>query len=101
MHYTVEQMDGDTMLSVLREGKVIDKMNLVLFSTSGVHGTYATIEDFEAGETDDITCMFFFPRTCTIRYGNIRPRESDIPMLKDVRRRSIEAFATIGIDIED
>jgi hypothetical protein len=48
-----------------------DKMNVVLFSTSGVHGTYTTIEDVEKNLSADeeVTWLHLQPRKVTIRYG--------------------------------
>lgn len=55
---------------------VADEMNLILFSTSGVHGSYTTIEDIEeilngtSEETDtELTFLIVQPRIVALRYG--------------------------------
>lgn len=85
-------------------------MNVVLFSTSGVHGTYVTIEEVEAwvGKPDPlddsdeyaprlVTFLIVHPRICTVRSGNCRPDTlDDIAFLKRLRATSWAALATIG-----
>jgi hypothetical protein len=94
-------------MSVLRElfpdGKA-DTLNVVLFSTSGVHGHYGTIEDAEnthrnGGEgPDDVTFVIVHPRMCTLRYGNAAPEcAADFDFLKKLRASSIEEVAKIGM----
>lgn len=82
-------------------------LNLILFSTSGVHGTYRTIEDAEKelqapaeGDEDghpDVTFLIIQPRTVTLRYGNCEPQnQADIDFLKAIRERSRQAMVKIG-----
>ncbi len=88
-------------------------MNFVLFSTSGVHGCYRTIEDIEASlrkypdgveaghEPDDwvgpsITFLVVQPRIVALRYGNADVTLDDIPFLKEIRAKSHAAIALIG-----
>lgn len=91
-----------------------NEMNFVLFSTSGVHGHYLTIEDVEAslmkyGDDPDfgddepadwcgdtITFLIVHPRIVALRYGNARVTLDDIPFLKKLRASSLAAVATIG-----
>ena len=94
-------------------------MNFVLFSTSGVHGSYITIEDIEAciakyGDepefSDDdypddycgrsLTFLIVQPRIVCMRYGNARVTAADIPYLKKLRASSIEAVGKIGSEVE-
>jgi hypothetical protein len=78
------------------EGKA-DDLNFVLFSTSGVHGTYCTIEDCEAGEASDVTFVVVQPRIVCIRYGNCHPASADdFAFLKQLRESSREVAAAIG-----
>lgn len=97
--------------------KDVDNMNLVVFSTSGVHGMYTTIEEIEAGlrkypdgppETEDdgcwpddyygdeLTTTIYQPRICCLRYGRVRVTLERVPYLKELRRRSWEVFQQIG-----
>ena len=93
-----------------------DDMNFVLFSTSGVHGSYTTIEEVEAslvkygndprfGEEDapddysgdTITFLIVHPRIVCMRYGNAKVTAADIPFLKALRESSLEAVSRIGL----
>ena len=104
---------GVNAMAALREffpdGKA-DEMNFALFSTSGVHGHYGTIEDCEPwiGRPDptedsdeyanrDVTFVIVQPRLCTIRYGNVEVKtKDDIKFLKKLRASSWKAVAKIG-----
>ena len=92
-----------------------DRMNLVLFSTSGVHGSYSTIEDIEAslekygilneddegGLPDDyygnrLTFLIVHPRIVSLKYGQVEVEASDIPFLKKLRESSIRVVSGMG-----
>ena len=77
-----------------------DEMNFVLFSTSGVHGTYSTIEDEEKINSDErsgVTFLIVQPRLVALKYGNvIAETEEDIAFLKKLRKESLESVMTIG-----
>ena len=81
-----------------------DEMNFVLFSTSGVHGTYNTIEEAErflSGEDaegySEVTFAIVHPRLVAMRYGVCNPAsQDDIDYLKQLRASSQEAVAGIG-----
>lgn len=80
-----------------------DDLNFVLFSTSGIHGSYITIEENEAEREKDAsweaetTFVIVQPRLCTIRYGNCSPEtKEDFEFLKDLRQRSWDVVQTIG-----
>lgn len=104
-HYSVLGLKGDGMTALrllFPEGEA-DYMNVVFFSTSGVHGHYGTIEDVEkslAGDVEkpnDVTFVVVHPRMVTIRYGNSEPQDAaDIAFLKKLRASSHAAMAEIG-----
>lgn len=92
-----------------------NEMNFVLFSTSGAHGTYTTIEEIEAsltkyGENPDfdddgwpddysdneLTVLIVQPRLCTVRHGLIPVTLADIPFLKALRLSSWDVVRKIG-----
>lgn len=93
-----------------------NEMNFVLFSTSGVHGSYQTIEDIEScaakngwtdapedGSEDEartasrwLTFLVVQPRTVTLRYGNVRATAENVAWLKKLRETSWAAVAGIG-----
>lgn len=94
--YSVSRISASEAMDVLRAifpTAQADDLNFVLFSTSGVHGHYGTIEDAEAhlrqpGEDThhDVTFLVVNPRTVTLRYGNCQPKtQDDIDFLKALR----------------
>jgi hypothetical protein len=112
-HYSVMAVDydgGATGMAGLRamfpDAGGINEMNLVLFSTSGVHGTYTLIEDVENTlkgrakqdyEVWDVTFLIVHPRLVALRYGECRPQNlADIEYLKSLRAASTRVFAEIG-----
>jgi len=79
-----------------------DELNMVLFSTSGIHGHYFTIEECEAGEVEDVTFLVVHPRTVMLQYGNATPSSpDDFVFLKKLREASHACFAKIGIPAEN
>ncbi len=82
---------------------VADSMNFCLFSTSGVHGSYTTIEDIEQNlknpieESNELTFLVIHPRTVVLRYGRcLIEDEDDIKFLKKLRASSLEHMSMIG-----
>lgn len=83
---------------------VADSMNFCLFSTSGVHGSYTTIEDIEENldnpteETpNELTFLVVHPRTVVLRYGRCLVSDADdIEFLKKLRASSLEHMSMIG-----
>lgn len=78
-----------------------DEMNFVLFSTSGVHGSYCTIEDVEKecaeGPGASLTYLVVHPRIVRLAYGNCTPRgPEDFAFLRRLRASSHEAVSRIG-----
>lgn len=96
-----------------------NSMNFVLFSTSGVHGMYTTIEEIEVGltkygtspsflEDDDeelipddwagtsLTTTVYHPRIIGVGYGNLEISLEDVPFLKKLRESSWRAVLQIG-----
>lgn len=107
--YTCRDASGmDALRTMFPDGEA-DYMNFVLFSTSGVHGTYGTIEEAEAmigrgfkyddGEdgTPSVTFLIVHARIVCVRYGNCEPcTEEDIAFLKKLRASSWAVIPTIG-----
>lgn len=102
-HYSIFAVTTDDGMAVLRaffpDAKA-DDLNLVLFSTSGVHGSYTAIEDAEqhlqspSEETSSIvTFLVLQPRMVSVSYGNCKPQNADdIAFLKALRASSREAL---------
>lgn len=108
-HYSIfsgEHANGMALLRMLFPKPVADELNLVLFSTSGVHGHYGTIEMCEKGlglpdehpdKLADVTFLVIHPRIVSLRFGNCRPEtQEDIDYLKALRASSHAVLAGIG-----
>jgi len=101
-HYNVYHVHPEAGMRVLREffptGQA-DDLNFVLFSTSGIHGSYSRIEDIGPGEEQDdcVTFVIVHPRIVCMRYGNAKPETpEDIDFLKKLRQSSWKAVQRIG-----
>lgn len=113
-HYSIMRkttdIDGMDALRAMFPDAEANALNFVLFSTSGVHGTYNTIEEAErslAGEVDEdgdslcdeVTFVIVHPRLVSMRYGVLNPKnQADIDYLKKLRASSHKAAAGIGFD---
>lgn len=109
-HYSVMRkihgVGGMTALRNMFKNADADEMNFVLFSTSGVHGTYNTIEDAERylkGQNDEgyaeVTFVIVHPRLVSLRYGVCNPKnQDDVEFLKKLRDSSHKAAAGIGVE---
>lgn len=95
-YYKVQKVDGmDILRSIFPTGEA-DYMNFCLFSTSGVHGSYWTIEDAERnflnpedGENNPVTFLIIKPRIVSVIYGNCTPQsQDDFDFLKKLRASS-------------
>lgn len=100
-YYAVQKIKSIDELKKLFPQGIADPMNVVLFSTSGVHGSYTTIEElFKTGEDgfipDKITVLVVHPRTVSMRYGEIRVTEEDLNYLLKLRASSWDAIQSIG-----
>lgn len=85
-----------------------NELNFALFSTSGIHGSYTTIEKVAKKLNDpdgihEITFVVICPRLCTLYYGNLIVKTpQDIEFLAELRRTSWLAVQEIGKpDIEE
>ncbi len=108
-HYSIMAIQReDTEMQALRDmfpkGEA-NELNFVLFSTSGVHGSYCAIEDCERTwdhpdpdeRHEDVTFLIVHPRLVALRYGTCTPRTpEDFEFLKRLRQSSWEAVQTIG-----
>lgn len=111
-HYNNYGCRDEHGMAVLREffpDGLANDLNFVLFSTSGVHGSYGTIEEAEAellrggldgdGEaiTPRVTFLVVQPRICCLRHGNCEPQTpTDIAFLKQLRASSWAIVPSIG-----
>lgn len=103
-HYKIEAVKSDegmgTLRSLFPEGKA-NELNFCFFSTSGVHGSYLTLEEIrktsklEKSDEDfheELTFLVLLPRMVSIVYGNCIPKtDSDFEFLKNLRESSKKA----------
>lgn len=108
MHYTMTRVADNEAWATLRarfpDGKA-DELNVCLFSTSGIHGSYATIEEIEkrlkrkraAKAGYPLTFLILLPRCVVVEYGNVSVTTlEEVEWLKQLRASSWAALATIG-----
>ncbi|HVQ45157.1 MAG TPA: hypothetical protein VMT30_09485 [Candidatus Saccharimonadia bacterium] len=109
-HYSIGQV---TSIEDLHTSFGVDPrpntLNYVLGSTSGVHGSYASLDDIEAcfertcdcegGDHEydeegraDFTVLLVRPRLVHLSYGHIEITRGDIPYLRLLITRSMEAI---------
>lgn len=113
-HYNLFSIERglDSLKCIFPNGEA-NTMNFCLFSTSGVNGTYTTLEEIEEslkqypnGSPEDespedyhvpeVTVLIVHPRICCLRYGCVRVTLDDLPYLKKLRQTSWEAVQSIG-----
>ncbi len=118
-HYNIFAAKQETAIDMLRgwfpKGEA-NTMNFVLFSTSGVHGCYTTLEQIEAdmrkhsappteeeSENDDtrvpwdVTFVIVQPRLVGMTYGNADLRSlDDLEFCKKLRASSWAVVSEIG-----
>lgn len=103
-HYSISNINSlDELKNIFPEGEC-NELNFVMFSTSGVHGSYATLEEIEnslalgLSEDDDdycrnsLTILVIQPRLVNMLYGDIRVEKCDIPYLKKLKESSKKAM---------
>ena len=97
-YYTVKKLLSFEELKELFPEPKANALNFVLFSTSGVHGSYLTIEealeDEEGG--NEVTVLVCHPRIVHMQYGNVKVTPENVEYLKQLRQSSWDAVATIG-----
>ncbi len=114
MRENADEVERENGMKALREffpNAKAGEYNACLFSTSGVHGMYTTIEEVEndmdkpddwegedgCGKSDSVTFLIIQPRIVCLRYGNCYPKtKDDIQFLKKLRASSRRALAKIG-----
>jgi hypothetical protein len=116
IHYSVmgvkHGVGGMTALRQIFPDAEADEMNVVLFSTSGIHGTYTSIEEAERvingilkpedGYSSEVTFLIIHPRLVTLRYGICNPKnQEDINYLKKLRVNSQAVLSKIGFEKSD
>jgi hypothetical protein len=99
----------DALRALFPSDAHVNEMNLVIFSTSGIHGLYTTIEEAEqewlrGGKDEDgedttplVTFLVIQPRICCLRHGNCLPQSAeDFAYLRRLRELSWAAVLKIG-----
>lgn len=77
----------------------VNSMNLLIAGTSGVHGSGVSLDEVEQGWDDEeegyghsVTLLVIHPRLVCLKYGDVEIEKSDIPWLRKVITKSIEAL---------
>ena len=104
---TEEDNSWESIRSVFPTPNDVNEDNLILFSTSGVHGSYRTIEEIrenckKAGvplseNTQSITYVLIQPRIVHTIYGVVVPKsEEDLKYLNELRLKSRQELQFLG-----
>lgn len=127
IYYSVLKTDSESMHAiklVFPDVESVNKLNFILFSTSGLNGDYGTLEEAEAVlklrerrllgdktltedeiETADgintVTYVIIHPRIICIRTANVRINSfDDLEYLYRLRKRSWEVIQEIGKNVD-
>jgi hypothetical protein len=89
----------ETLREIFPDGEA-NALNFVMFSTSGSHGSYLTIEEVAASldsdEPERLTVLVIQPRVVWMLYGAIEITAADVPYLLKLRDSSKRVFADHG-----
>lgn len=101
--YAISKLDSIDELKKIFPKSECDELNFILFSTSGIHGNYTTLEEIEnsfnlgLSKSDDnycdiLTVLVIQPRLVSMIYGTIVIEKEDISYLKKLRESSKNAI---------
>lgn len=101
--YEVQEITSIQEVRQLFPNGFADELNWLLCSTSGIHGSYLTLDELEyiiRGEDPNnpplpngkwyITILIIFPRRVTMLYGEIMIGLEDIQYLRKLVRSTLE-----------
>jgi hypothetical protein len=109
-HYTISQIKTmDEIRQFWGDDPKPNELNWMIGSTSGVHGSYATLDQIEAcfkdecdcpddEKTDDyhhrqeFTVLICRPRLVALTYGSIPVTLEELPYLRTIITRSLQAI---------
>lgn len=97
-HYAVHESlkTIDDVKAHFPDGKA-DARNWFVASTSGVHGTYDTLDDIEYGKDGHfpthLTVLIIHPRTVVLKFGVIEVHQDDIAYLRGLIGSTLGAIA--------
>jgi hypothetical protein len=95
-HYIIRELTFDDLRKIFPDG-VANQRNFCLFSTSGVHGSYRTIEEAESDpDVGTVTVLVVHPRLASVQYGNVPVNAETAPFLKSLRASSWAMVQRIG-----
>ena len=97
-HYSISKtINSMQFLRSIFPNAKANSLNFCLFSTSGIHGSYQTIEEEEENSKDGITFIVIHPRLVSIVYGVVKPTTKDeFDYLKCLRESSKKIIEDIG-----
>ena len=100
---TYYKIIGGLNMDIIRSvfGHELDyEMNWLILSTSGVHGTYTSLDNLESdpSQWDEdgyamITAMIFQPRIIRVIFnGDLKITRDDIPYMREVCKKTLEGM---------
>ncbi|MFW9872431.1 MAG: hypothetical protein ACFFG0_04955, partial [Candidatus Thorarchaeota archaeon] len=94
-HYTLKEIKDIEMVKAFFTHDEGNDLNWCFLSTSGVHGSYTTLDEMEQLDYKgnyDITILIIQPRLCNLFYGNIPISKEDVSYLRHLVSTTIEAI---------
>jgi hypothetical protein len=91
-HYTVSEIESLDELRELFPTGEADALNWLVLSTSGIHGTYETLDDVERTGAMEVTVLAIAPRMVRMRYGNVMVTPDDVPWLRRLVNSTLDAI---------
>lgn len=100
-HYETQQLTSMDQVKAHFTEDCDYELNWLFLSTSGVHGSYQTLDDIEACDGtdeedecfDEITVLIVCPRLVVMKYGHLPIDRADIPWLRTVVTKTIAGVA--------
>ncbi|WP_459503057.1 hypothetical protein [Bacillus sp. C1] len=94
-YYQNQRLESINQLKEIFPDGEANERNWCVLSTSGVHGSYTTLDDLEKdyanGEREmSITVLVIMPRVVSMLYGHIDITISDIPYLRKLVSSSLK-----------
>lgn len=100
-YYSVEPITTIAELKTMFPDETDYTLNWLFCSTSGVHGSYLTLDQFDPSSPDDeddwppypLTVLVVQPRIVRVRYGVIDVMPDDVEWIRDRIRKTLAGVA--------
>lgn len=93
-HYTIGEIENMAHLRANFGSKTDYELNWLFCGTSGIHGSYRTLDDLEDEDIfpASLTVLIVRPRVCVLLCGLIEVDKVDIPFIRNVVSDTLDAI---------